>query len=101
MQNPTLRRVGDAFELEVWAKPRAGKSRVMGLREGRLVVALAAPPVDGAANAALVQFLAECLDLPRSALQVTSGSTGRRKTVSISAGCELAPRLAGLLGASS
>jgi uncharacterized protein (TIGR00251 family) len=95
------RRQGVAWRLDVLVQPRAARTELAGLHDGRLKLRLTAPPVDGAANAALVQFLAERLDLPRSALSVTSGSMGRRKTVSISAGCELAPRLAGLLGALS
>jgi hypothetical protein len=95
------RRQGAVWLVDLLVQPRAARTELAGLHDGRLKLRLTAPPVDGAANAALVQFLAERLDLPRSALSVASGSTGRRKTVSISAGCELAPRLAGLLGASS
>jgi uncharacterized protein (TIGR00251 family) len=95
------RRQGAVWLVDLLVQPRAARTELAGLHDGRLKLRLTAPPVDGAANAALVQFLAERLDLPRSALSVASGSTGRRKTVSINAGCELAPRLAGLMGASS
>ncbi len=95
------RRQGAVWLLDLLVQPRAARTELAGLHDGRLKLRLTAPPVDGAANAALVAFLAGCLDLPRSALSVASGGTGRRKTVSISAGSELAPRLAGLLGASS
>ena len=46
-------------------------------------IRLAAPPVDGAANAALVAFLAERIGLPRSAVTVVAGTTARRKRVAI------------------
>lgn len=101
MNAAPYRRQGAVWLVDLLVQPRAARTELVGLHDGRLKLRLTAPPVDGAANAALVAFLAECLDLPRSALSVASGSTGRRKTVSISAGCELAPRLAGLLGASS
>ncbi|ANX04180.1 DUF167 domain-containing protein [Immundisolibacter cernigliae] len=101
MNAAPYRRQGAVWLVDLLVQPRAARTELAGLHDGRLKLRLTAPPVDGAANAALVQFLAECLDLPRSALSVASGSTGRRKTVSIRAGCELAPRLAGLLGASS
>lgn len=101
MNAAPYRRQGAVWLVDLLVQPRAARTELAGLHDGRLKLRLTAPPVDGAANAALVQFLAECLDLPRSALSVASGSTGRRKTVSINAGCELAPRLAGLLGASS
>ena len=46
-------------------------------------IRLAAPPVDGAANTALVAFLAERLGLPRTSVTVVAGATGRRKRVRI------------------
>ncbi|MEA3220837.1 DUF167 domain-containing protein [Immundisolibacter sp.] len=101
MNAAPYRRQGAVWLVDLLVQPRAARTELAGLHDGRLKLRLTAPPVDGAANAALVQFLAERLDLPRSALSVASGSTGRRKTVSINAGCELAPRLAGLMGASS
>jgi hypothetical protein len=44
-------------------------------------IRLAAPPVDGAANEELIRFLAEKLDMPRSAVTIASGHSGRRKMV--------------------
>lgn len=74
--------------LRVRVTPRARKTAVAGLSEadGRpaLAIRLAAPPVDGAANKALTLFLAEALGLPRSAVRVLSGETGRLKTVLLS-----------------
>jgi len=54
---------------------------VVGVVEGRLRVRLAAPPVEGAANEELVRFLSRSLGVPRSAVSVTAGAGGRRKTV--------------------
>jgi len=51
-----------------------------------LRVRVAAPPVDGAANAALIRLLANELDIAPSAIRLVSGMTGRRKVIGISAG---------------
>jgi hypothetical protein len=56
---------------------------VAGVAEGRLRIRVAAPPVDGAANDELVRFLSRALGVPRRAVAVTAGATGRRKTVLI------------------
>ena len=63
--------------------PRARRSEVAGRHGDALKIRIAAPPVDGAANAELVRFLAERLDVPRGAVTVVSGTSGRRKTVAI------------------
>ncbi len=101
MNAAPYRRQDSGWLLDLLVQPRAARTELAGLHDGRLKLRLTAPPVDGAANAALVNFLAECLDLPRSALNVASGGTGRRKTVRISGGDELAPRLASLIGTPS
>ena len=70
--------------LRVRVKPRASKSRVLGERGSELEVAVAAPPVDGAANEELVRVLAEHFDVPKRALTITHGMGGRSKLVWIS-----------------
>jgi uncharacterized protein len=59
--------------------PRAGRTAVAGVRGEALLVRLAAPPVDGAANEALRAFLATLLDCPTRDLAITSGHTSRDK----------------------
>ncbi|HCO43184.1 MAG TPA: hypothetical protein DCZ11_10285 [Gammaproteobacteria bacterium] len=78
-------------------QPRAARSAVAGVHDGRLKVRLTAPPVDGAANAALLDLLAARLAVPRSRLCLAKGDSARRKTVRIAAGAELAPALQSLL----
>lgn len=56
---------------------------VAGMHDGCVKVRLAAPPVDGAANAALVEFVAERLGLAKSRVRIVSGQTSRRKVVEV------------------
>lgn len=76
-----LRTTTTGVSLAVVVTPRASRTELAGVAEGRLRIRVTAPPVAGAANDELVRFLAKALGLPRSALTVTSGLTGRRKTV--------------------
>jgi uncharacterized protein len=62
---------------------RASKSGVSGIRDGALLVRLCAPPVDGAANAELVDVMAGALGVPKRAITITAGETSRRKTLHI------------------
>ncbi|MBL9039834.1 MAG: DUF167 domain-containing protein [Archangium sp.] len=71
--------VEGGVEVLVLVQPRASRTKVLGLHDGRLKIALAAPPVDGEANDALVAFLADTLQLKRSAVTLLDGATGRRK----------------------
>lgn len=67
--------------LTVRVIPRAAKSLVAGVRGGALLVRLKAPPVDGAANAALLDLLAATFGVPRRTLTILSGDRGRTKRV--------------------
>jgi uncharacterized protein (TIGR00251 family) len=69
--------------MEILVQPRASRTRSVGEHDGRLKIQLAAPPVDGEANAALVAFLAEELDVRKADVAIVRGETGRRKTVRI------------------
>ena len=82
--------------LRVRVQPRASRSAITGAREGALLVRLTAPPVEGAANTALVKLLAKTLDLPPSALSVARGARGRDKLLHV-AGLS-APQVAAILG---
>jgi len=70
---------GVRFRVRV--KPRAKRSGVLGVREGVLEVAVAAPPVDGAANEELIRTLARALSVPRGAVEIVSGAAGRSKLI--------------------
>lgn len=85
MKSVGVQLTGTAGEtvLPVYATPRAGRTEVVGEREGALWVRLAAPPVEGAANRTLIAFLAEKLGVPRHAVRLVSGASGRQKRVRI------------------
>jgi uncharacterized protein (TIGR00251 family) len=78
-----LERREGAVRIPVRAQPRASKSEVVGEHDGALKVRLAAPPVEGEANAELVRCLAKWLSVPRSAVRLVAGETGRNKVVEI------------------
>ena len=69
--------------LSVHVQPGARHTEAAGLHGDRLKVRLAAPPVDGKANAALVAWVAELFDVPRSSVTVVRGHTSRQKTLRI------------------
>lgn len=69
--------------LWVRVQPRSSRERLEGLHGDLLKVALNAPPVEGAANAALLRLLSGVLGVPPSALEVVRGQTGREKAVEI------------------
>jgi len=70
--------------------PRASLSVVAGVRAGALLVRLAAPPVDGAANTVLLEVLAECCGTARRSLTIVSGERSRLKVVAIEGVAEAA-----------
>jgi uncharacterized protein len=69
--------------LDVRVIPRARKTEIGGERDGRMVVRLVAAPVDGAANDALVDFLASHYHVPRTHVRIVSGQHSRNKRVEI------------------
>jgi uncharacterized protein (TIGR00251 family) len=69
--------------LTVRVIPRAGRCGVAGIRDGALLVRLNAPPVDGAANAELIEVIAELLAVPKRAVTIASGDRSRTKRLRI------------------
>jgi uncharacterized protein len=84
--------------LQVRVKPRASRSAILETTQGILVVALAAPPVDGEANAELLRVLSAATGLPRSAITLASGANSRTKLVDFTGldATELKARLSAL-----
>lgn len=76
--------VGDGYlVLRLRVQPGAKKSRVVGPHAAQLKVAVAAPPVDGKANATLLAWLAKELGLKQSDLEILSGQSGRDKRIKV------------------
>jgi uncharacterized protein (TIGR00251 family) len=75
--------MADSARINVYVQPRASKTVIAGMHDGCVKIRLAAPPVDGAANAALIEFVAEQLGIAKSRVRITAGLTSRRKTVEV------------------
>jgi uncharacterized protein len=79
-----IRQTPAGIELDVRVIPRARKDEIAGTRAGALLVRLAAPPVEGAANAALIELIAQRLDVPRKSVRIVGGERARDKRLEIS-----------------
>ncbi|HUR34324.1 MAG TPA: DUF167 domain-containing protein [Vicinamibacterales bacterium] len=71
------------IEIDVRVIPRAGTSAIAGARDGRLLVRLAAAPVEGAANLALVELLSKLFDRPKRDVRIVRGEKSRAKRVAV------------------
>jgi uncharacterized protein (TIGR00251 family) len=78
-----IRETTTGVEIEIRVIPRARKTALGGVRDGALLVRLAAPPIDNAANETLKVFLGDLLHVPIRAIRIISGERSRRKRVSI------------------
>ena len=83
MSSPFYVETATGVVLSVRVIPRARKTEIAGTRGDALVVRLAAPPVEGAANEALVALLADRLHVPRRAIRIVSGDRSRAKRVAV------------------
>ena len=75
--------VTGGVRFSVRVQPRASRSEVCGVHGEALKVRLGAPPVDGAANEALIALLAEELGVPRRAIRILSGAASRSKLIQV------------------
>jgi uncharacterized protein (TIGR00251 family) len=80
----TINEAAGAITFDVQVVPRASRDRLGPVHGDRLKVQLTAPPVDGAANDALVALVARSLGRPRGDVTIVRGQTGRRKTLRVS-----------------
>ncbi|NPA90041.1 MAG: YggU family protein [Chloroflexi bacterium] len=82
MAEPTyLKPATDGVYIHVRVQPRSRKNRIEGVHDGRLKIRLTAPPVEGAANKALIAFLADVLDVPRRQISLVRGEKAREKVL--------------------
>ena len=69
--------------IDVLVQPRASRAKIGPRHDGRIKIAVTAPPVDGEANAAVIELLAKQLGIAKSAVEVIAGASSRRKTIRI------------------
>ena len=82
------------LSVEVKVTPRASRDEIVGMRDGALAVRVTAPPVDDAANRAVIKLIAKRAGVARSRVRIARGARGRRKRIEIDdAGSELLERL--------
>ena len=74
-----IRDNGQGIIFKVYVQPRSSKNMIAGLYGDALKIKLKAPPVDGAANKMCIQYLAKCLKVPKSSLEIISGQSSRTK----------------------
>lgn len=67
----------------VYCQPGAKQTQCVGLHDGKPKIQLKAPPVDGAANKALIGFLSDVFGVPKSAISIELGASGRTKRVEV------------------
>lgn len=79
-----IRTSGDGVRLTVQVQPRAKKTEWAGPHGGALRLRVAAPPVGGKANKALVEFVAETFGVPKQAVTIVQGQRDRRKVLEVS-----------------
>jgi uncharacterized protein (TIGR00251 family) len=78
-----IRETASGLTVPLHVQPRAGRSALAGFHDGALKLKVAAPPVDDAANRAVIEFFATSLGIPRARLRIASGSRSREKTLQI------------------
>ena len=76
---PWLAEYASGIELRIHAQPGAKTSQIVGVHGGTLKIRLAAPPIEGRANAALCFFMADLCEIPVSSVVLLSGTNSRRK----------------------
>lgn len=79
-----IKETPDGVTFSVRVLPRSSRNEIVGEAEGVLRIKLTAPPVEGAANKLLVEFLSEKLNISKSRITIIAGQTGRAKVISVS-----------------
>lgn len=87
MKKPSEYRLHDGRKgaaIAIRVTPRASKNEIVQVMgDGTIKIRLTAPPVEGKANKALIKFLADIFDVPKSRIEIVAGHTGRDKLISI------------------
>ena len=80
-----VQRTSEGLCFKVFVQPRSSRNMIAGIHQDALKIKLKAPPVDGAANRMCIEYLAKCLGVAKSSLEITAGLTGRNKTLLVRA----------------
>ena len=78
-----LREHAGSVTFDILVQPRASRAKIGPVHDGRLKIAVTAPPVEGEANAAVIELLAKALGVARGAVEVIAGASSRRKPVRV------------------
>jgi uncharacterized protein len=78
-----IRETAAGLEVRLHVQPRARRSELCGIHNGALKLKVLAPPVDDAANRAIIEFFSSHLDISKSSIRITSGQKSRDKTMLI------------------
>lgn len=78
-----IHETSDEITVEIKVQPRASRNQIVGEQEGMLKIKLTAPPVEGEANQALIDYLASVLNVPRRNVVLLKGESSRHKIVAI------------------
>jgi uncharacterized protein (TIGR00251 family) len=81
-----IRERSGAVRIAVRVQPRSSRNEIVGVISGALKVKLTAPPVDGAANDALIELLSSELDVPKGRISIAAGETSKSKLIEIATG---------------
>jgi uncharacterized protein len=91
MNDTWYRQQGDSLSLTLHVQPGAKRSEIVGLHGDALKIKLAAPPIEGRANEALLRFIADTFDVPLRNVELKQGEQSRHKVVAIQ-GSTIAPQ---------
>jgi uncharacterized protein len=81
-----LRQAPQGVLIDVYAQPGGRRTEILGVHDGALKIRVNAPPVDGKANAMLIEFIAVQCQVPKRSLTLVSGDSSRRKVIQIMGG---------------
>lgn len=84
MSSPYLSENAGRLMIELHVVPGSKKTQVSGLHDNRLKIKISSPPVDGKANAEIIEFFASLFEIPKRNVELVRGELGRSKTVALS-----------------
>ncbi len=83
MNNLKIGELENGIRIQIKVQPRSSKNQIAGVQQGALKIKLTAPPVEGEANKALVNFLSGVLKIPKKNIKIIKGESARNKIVDI------------------